>query len=108
MGATQVVRGVAATPNAILEPRRGKWWNDVEGKWIMTNLEEERKAMSNIPEDDEDILGEAKKDAEKTAESVTASKVVDLSYYKALEVTPDADPSKIKRQYYLLARKYHP
>lgn len=24
MGATQVVRGVAATPNAILEPRRGK------------------------------------------------------------------------------------
>ncbi|KAL7553524.1 hypothetical protein ACHAWF_016826, partial [Thalassiosira exigua] len=26
----------------------------------------------------------------------------------ALEIAPDAEPSKIKRQYYLLARKYHP
>lgn len=108
MGVTQVVRGVKATPNAIMEPRRGKWWNDIEGKWILTNLDEERKAMANIPEDDDDILGEAKKEADKTPEAVTASKVADLSYYKALEVTPDADESKIKRQYYILARKYHP
>ena len=107
MGVTQLVRGVAATPKAVIEPRRGKWWNDIEGKWILTNLDEERKEMAGIPEDDDDILGDAKKEAEKT-ESVTASKVVDLSYYKTLDVTPDADPSKIKRQYYVLARKYHP
>ena len=107
MGVTQVVRGVASTPKAIIEPRRGKWWNDIEGKWILTNLDEERKAMASIPEDDDDILGDAKKEAEKV-ESVTASKVVDLSYYNALDIIPDADPSKIKRQYYVLARKYHP
>lgn len=108
MGVTQVVRGVKATPNAIIEPRRGKWWNDIEGKWILTNLDEERKAMADVPEDDDDILGDAKKEADKTPESVTTSKVVDLSYYEALEITPDAEPSKIKRQYYILARKYHP
>jgi len=94
-----------------MEPMKGKWWNDVEGKWVLTNLEEEQKSMLDIPEDDDDILGEAKKDAEdgtKRPGDVTASKVADTSYYDALDVAPDAEPSKIKRQYYLLARKYHP
>ena len=92
-----------------MEPRRGKWWNDIEGKWVLTNLEDDRKVMVNIPEDDDDILGEAKKEADSTtAVSVTASKVIDLTYYQALELNADAEPSKIKRQYYVLARKYHP
>ena len=108
MGVTQVARGITATPDAIMEPRRGKWWNDVEGKWILTNLEDERKEMTDVPDDDDDILGEAKKEADKTCGAVTVSRVADLSYYQALEITPDAEPSKIKRQYYILARKYHP
>jgi DnaJ-class molecular chaperone len=29
-------------------------------------------------------------------------------YYDVLEVSPQADPSAIKRRYYVLARKYHP
>lgn len=106
---TQVVRGIAATPDAIIEPRRGKWWNDIEGKWIITNLEDELKAMANIPEDDDDILGEAKKEADtRASDAVSASKVVDLTYYQALDVDVDAEQSKIKRQYYILAKKYHP
>ena len=28
-GVSQVVRGAAATPAAITEPRHGKWWNDL-------------------------------------------------------------------------------
>lgn len=109
-GITQVVRGVAATPNAVMEPRRGKWWNDNEGKWILTNLDKEGEALLDIPEDDDDILGEAKKDAEEGDKpgAVSASKVVDTAYYDVLEVTPDEKPAKIKRKYYLLARKYHP
>ncbi|KAL9186699.1 hypothetical protein ACHAXT_005937 [Thalassiosira profunda] len=110
-GTTQVVRGVAATPGAVMEPTKGKWWNDNEGKWILTNLDEERQTMLDIPEDDDDILGEAKKMAEegtKPAGDVTASKVADTSYYDALDVSPDAEPSQIKRKYYILARKYHP
>mmetsp|Transcript_5696 Transcript_5696/g.11120 ORF Transcript_5696/g.11120 Transcript_5696/m.11120 type:complete len:549 (-) Transcript_5696:111-1757(-) len=110
-GVTQIVRGAAATPKAIIEPSRGKWWNDLEGKWILTNLDDEKKSLQNIPDDDDDILGEARKNAENTtkpAGSITASKVKETAYYDALEIAPDAEPSKIKRQYYLLARKYHP
>jgi len=110
-GITQVVRGAAATPSAIMEPRKGKWWNDVEGKWTLTNMDKERTAFLDIPEDDDDILGDAQKDADastKPAGAVTASKVADTAYYDALEIAPDVEPSKLKRQYYLLARKYHP
>jgi len=110
-GLTQVIRGAAATPEAIIAPSQGKWWNEVEGKWILTNLHDENQKMLDIPEDDEDILGDAIKDANDTTKppgTVTASKVFDTAYYDALEIAPDAEPSKIKRQYYLLARKYHP
>lgn len=110
-GVMQIVRGAAATPSAMIEPSRGKWWNDLEGKWVLTNLEEEERALLDIPEDDDDILGDAKKEAEESTKppgTITASKVADTSYYDALEIAPDTEPSKIKRQYYVLARKYHP
>jgi len=61
--------------------------------------------------DDDDIIGEAQREAEantKKAGSVTASKVADTAYYDVLDVTPDAEPSQIKRNYYKLARRYHP
>jgi len=110
-GVMQIVRGAAATPSAMIEPSRGKWWNDLEGKWVLTNLEEEERALLDIREDDDDILGDAKKEAEESTKppgTITASKVADTSYYDALEIAPDTEPSKIKRQYYVLARKYHP
>lgn len=110
-GVTQVVRGAVNTPDAIIEPHRGKWWNDMEGKWILTNLDDETKAMLDIPEDDDDILGDANKEAEgstKPPDALPASTVVDMTYYESLEINADAEQAKIKRQYYLLARKYHP
>ncbi len=110
-GVTQVIRGAVATPEAIIAPSQGKWWNEVEGKWILTKLDEDHEKMMDIPQDDADILGDAIKDAEnatKPPDAVTASKVFDTAYYDALEIAPDAEPSKVKRQYYLLARKYHP
>jgi len=107
-GVTRIVRGAAATPGAIMEPTRGKWWNDVEGKWILTNLDKEQKALLDIPEDDSDLVDADESTKTKPPGTVTTSKVVDTSYYDALEIVPDAEPPKIKRQYYLLARKYHP
>lgn len=107
-GVSQVVRGAKATPAAITQPRHGKWWSDVEGKWILTNLETEMLNLIDIPHDDDDILGDAKKDAAATVTGTLATKVVDTSYYDALEIAPGAEPGAIKRQYYLLARKYHP
>ena len=73
-------------------------------------METEQVTFIDIPEDDEDILGDAKKEADESANApgTIASKVFDTSYYDALEISPGAEPSQIKRQYYLLARKYHP
>ena len=71
----------------------------------------EENNLRNIPDDDDDILGDAKKDADESTKppgTVTASKVVDTAYYDVLEIAPDAEAAKIKRQYYLMARKYHP
>jgi hypothetical protein len=102
------VRGVKATPDAVIEPSRGKWWNDVEGKWILTNLEIDQVNYIDIPDDDDDILGDATLDAAVNDPGGIASKVVDTSYYDALEIAPGAEPPQIKRQYYILARKYHP
>ena len=36
------------------------------------------------------------------------SKTDALGYYKVLEVAPDADGSEIKRQYYAMAKFWHP
>lgn len=45
-------------------------------------------------------------DAEAAAQQLGIKQ--DLDYYAMLEVARDADASTIKRQYYILARKYHP
>jgi len=109
-GVAQIVRGVAAQPDAMIQPSKGKWWNEHEGKWIETNLEDESKALSGVPSDDKDILGAAQDEiAEETSgDGSGAANVKDTYYYDCLEVAPDAEQGKIKRQYYVLARKYHP
>jgi len=37
-GVSQIVRGVAAVPKSISEPRKGNWWDENEGKWAKANL----------------------------------------------------------------------
>jgi hypothetical protein len=107
-GITQLVLGVIAIPESISGPAHGKWWNDVEGKWVETNLTFEMKGLEQVPEDDRDILGNAsnEKPDEVLRESLTGVK--DPYYYEVLGVEPQSEQSKIKRQYYLLARQYHP
>lgn len=109
-GVVQIVRGVAAAPEAALAPRQGKWWNENEGKWVLTNMDDEVKALKSVPEDDSDLLGDIEKELEASAELGTggAKPVKDMFYYDALEVTSNADDSAIRRRYYLLAKKYHP
>ena len=106
-GVTQIVRGVAATPEALTAPRQGKWWNENEGKWVKTDMNEEKKSLDNVPEDDSDILGKAKQEVDQSAQNSNGT-VADMFYYDTLELPADAEPSAIKRKYYLMARKYHP
>lgn len=103
-----MVQGVAAIPGQITGPRQGKWWNDNDGLWVKTNMEEEKEEVSKVPADDQDILGGAEEEAENALDSSFSADVLDPYYYDTLEVAPNAEASAIKRRYYVLARKYHP
>ena len=44
-GVTQIVQGVGAIPASMKAKAKGLWWNEVEGRWVSTNLEEEAKSL---------------------------------------------------------------
>jgi hypothetical protein len=94
---------------------QGKRWDAVQNKWVIDNLQEEEKTLDGIPTDDDDILkmAKAEEQAQKEEEQQPAAgdskpSVKETKYYDVLGVPPDADLSKIKRAYYLNARKWHP
>ena len=109
-GVVQVTRGVAAVPQSILAPRQGKWWNERTGHWMATDMTHESQALEGIPETDDDILGKVQQEIDESIEFTAGASgaVKDMTYYQYLEVPATAEPVVIKRQYYLLARQYHP
>jgi len=104
-GVTSIVRGAVAAPKAIMATRQGKWWNEASHQWILTDL-----TKVQVPDSDADLLKsiEDKIDGSIKDLSGGAAAVKDTYYYDMLEVDPKAEPSAIKRKYYILARKYHP
>lgn len=115
-GVVQIVRGVAAIPQSVTAHRSGKWWNEAEngGKWVFTDMDKEKDLyIKGVPLDDSDILGAVQQELDATNEEMrkstkTMTTVKDMEYYECLQASSDAEPSQLKRQYYLLARKYHP
>jgi hypothetical protein len=107
-GIGQFARGIIAIPEGVTAPSQGKWWNDRRHLWIYTDLPKDLESIKDAPEDDEDILGELEKDVASSVMPGATGDVKDTYYYDVLEVDPKADPSAIKRKYYVLARKYHP
>ena len=100
-----------ATPQAMIAPRQGKWWNEVEGKWIYTDLVKDGTTLDGVPDDDSDLLRDIQGDIDnKSKKDVTAGggEVKETYYYDVLEIGPTAEQSAIKRKYYVMARKYHP
>ena len=97
-----------AVPGSISGPVQGKWWNDIEGKWVETDLILEAEKLEKLPKDDSDILGDASYEKPDEVSVQSLKGVKDSYYYEVLGVDTQSDHSKIKRQYYLLARQYHP
>jgi DnaJ-domain-containing protein 1 len=104
-GVTQIFRGVAAVPAAVTAPRQGKWWNDATHSWVLTDL-----SKADVPDNDDDLLKKLEDDLDAAGapSGANTGAVKETFYYDALEVDPKAEPSAIKRRYYVLARKYHP
>uniref|UniRef100_A0A7S4K3P7 J domain-containing protein n=1 Tax=Odontella aurita TaxID=265563 RepID=A0A7S4K3P7_9STRA len=104
-----------AAGDAAANKVQGKRWDATVNKWVIDNLENEEKTLAGIPADDDDILKVSKEEAAKeeaeekpAGETEGAKKVKDTEYYDVLGVPTDADESKIKRAYYIKARKWHP
>mmetsp|Transcript_35168 Transcript_35168/g.73237 ORF Transcript_35168/g.73237 Transcript_35168/m.73237 type:complete len:540 (-) Transcript_35168:1168-2787(-) len=109
-GVVQIGRGVAAVPQQIIAPRKGKYWNEYDGKWVYSDLSQIAEEIKDVPEDNRDLLGDIEKDLDdgKKKQEGLVTEVADMFYYETLDVAPDADKGTIKRNYYKLARKYHP
>ena len=104
-GVVDIKRGVEAVPESLSAPKKGKWWNQTTSTWIYTDM-----SKIEVPDNDDDILGSIENDLDSTdlTKYEPTGQVKDTYYYEALGVKTNADAHKIKRQYYLMARKFHP
>eukprot|EP00210_Caulerpa_lentillifera_P006346 g6062.t1 len=96
VGVSQFARGVYNTPEAIVEKTRGRYWDGSKREWV------DEKPMPLVTQEDHRNGGGA------GASILNGAPQDSAGYYAILEVEPTASMEEIKRQYFLLARKYHP
>lgn len=96
--------------NSAIQRAQGKRFDPTRGEWVLDDLAKDRLTVPN--EDDADLLKKFKSKNEKKTEeednNSSAKKVKESEYYDVLGVAPDATGPKIKKAYYLSARKWHP
>eukprot|EP01069_Polyplicarium_translucidae_P001730 Polyplicarium_translucidae@DN1787_c0_g1_i2.p1 len=115
VGAYQVTRGVANTPEAVKKTRAGKKWDkksrEWKDRWYALDEEAQYVRAMNIAIEAEKSEEAAHRGSPERAQHATGSggkAVVDTTYYDVLTVAPDAEQSEIRKMYYKLARDCHP
>ena len=78
-GVTQIVRGIAATPEAMTAPKQGKWWNESTHEWVLTDLPKE---MASLPPNDDDLLSKLEQDLDDAAKPTGATGEVKDTFCK--------------------------
>mmetsp|Transcript_22857 Transcript_22857/g.33753 ORF Transcript_22857/g.33753 Transcript_22857/m.33753 type:complete len:443 (-) Transcript_22857:151-1479(-) len=89
----------------------GKRYNAKLNKYVYDDFEKEKATLEGIPENDSDIVKDDAEEFEDEPGKTDAAKkaqVKETAYYDVLGLPVDAEEGKIKRAYYLKARKYHP
>ncbi|GIM01777.1 hypothetical protein Vretimale_6563 [Volvox reticuliferus] len=96
VGTVQMVRGVINTPEAVMQASNGKLWDEDRREWVDKDMIVPLKAPQNKA---------GGRGQERGGFSRPES---GDDYYAILQVPRDATSEQIKKQYYMLARKYHP
>lgn len=103
IGSTQIIRGIINTPEAIIESGKGKIWNHDKREWT------EWHVLALPDEEDTDTYnGGAGRGGASGTSSGSRGEREEGDFYALLDVAPTATDDEIRKQYYLLARKWHP
>lgn len=107
----QIGRGIINTPESISRKASGKMWDDEKRIWydFYYNLDEEAKEVLNQSEEEKDTeTSQAQLNDDEHYNKNGNIKVKDDEFYKILQVPVNASQNEIKRQYYRMAKQYHP
>lgn len=105
----QLMRGIINTPSAICNKASGKKWNRRDCKWQENwySLDEEISEYSKYNQYQVFKL-ESENGGAVEEKIYTSRPVIDTEFYKILNVSTKATQDEIRKQYYKLAKKYHP
>lgn len=107
----QIGRGIINTPESISRKASGKMWDDEKRIWydFYYNLDEEAKEVLNQSEEEKETeTSQGQLNDDEHYNKNGNIKVKDDEFYKILQVPVNASQNEIKRQYYRMAKQYHP
>ena len=108
-GAVQIGRGIVNTGTAVTETIAGnKDWDAEKREWVAYNLQEEYNKATSKNADDFLREEKSKRKNGSSLEEKEERKVKDATLYDVLGVKTNATQSKIRKAFYLKARKMHP